>query len=295
MCVVAGDAMKRQSHRGDPWYQSALYEVWLDMMRTGRRMYRQRMSDRTGDEFPVDPIFRDFYKFRLWACFCWRYRMGETDGWCLERRNLSQGFSPENCRMVPRATPVDNSESKTVLCASRASYKSEIRGRWGGLSKTRLYSIWSHMLRRCYCEADAKHWPDYGGRGIRVCDEWRLDFMVFWEWAWSHGYDPALTLDRIDPDGNYCPENCRWATVLEQLINTREKHGRYVNKRMRVSDARAILAVMPDNAVVTLVSRRDALPDALPPECDYPAIPEPERIDAERMWQRGYRKEDPIK
>ena len=274
----------KHNHYKDPWRKCALYKVWCDMMRAGRRMYNQNQKFGTGDNFPVDPIFREYEKFRLWACFCHEYKMGEMDDYHLCRKDRTQGFSPENCYFSKVPQGLFEKENSPIS-------KGNDKARWGGLSRTRLYSIWSHMLRRCYCEADAKHWPDYGGRGIRVCDEWRSNFTAFWEWAWSHGYDPALTLDRIDTDGSYCPENCRWATAVEQMVNTREKRGRYANRRMRVSDARMILAAMPDNAVVTLVSRRDALPDVIHRECDYPAIPESERIDAERMWGRGYRKE----
>lgn len=92
-----------------------------------------------------------------------------------------------------------------------------------GLSKTRLYRIWGNMIDRCERESSAK-FPRYGGRGISVCAEWRNDFQAFYDWAMSAGYDPEAgygecTLDRKDNDGDYCPENCRWATNKQQSLN----------------------------------------------------------------------------
>lgn len=84
----------------------------------------------------------------------------------------------------------------------------------------RLYRIWNCMKTRCY-NKNREDYKYYGGRGISVCTEWEHDFVAFREWALSNGYDDSLTLDRIDPDGNYCPSNCRWATAKEQGNNQR--------------------------------------------------------------------------
>lgn len=94
----------------------------------------------------------------------------------------------------------------------------------------RLLNIWNSMKQRCYNKShEAYH--RYGGRGISVCEEWRNDSYAFRKWAVSHGYRDDLTLDRVDVNGNYCPENCRWVTRKEQNNNRRDNHKLTFNGR----------------------------------------------------------------
>lgn len=85
---------------------------------------------------------------------------------------------------------------------------------------TKLYGVWASMIRRCE-NKNQKYYPDYGGRGIKVCQEWRNDFASFRDWANESGYCEGLTIDRIDVNGDYEPSNCRWVTMSVQSLNKR--------------------------------------------------------------------------
>lgn len=87
-----------------------------------------------------------------------------------------------------------------------------------GMSGSRIYRIYRKMLNRCYREQDESY-KYYGAKGIRVCDEWKNNSGKFIEWALSNGYDDTLSIDRIDTNGDYEPDNCRWITMHEQCLN----------------------------------------------------------------------------
>lgn len=114
-----------------------------------------------------------------------------------------------------------------------------------GLSQNRLYRIWCGIRYRCY-NVDGPSYRHYGGRGITMCDEWYSDYSTFREWALTNGYTDQLTIDRIDVNGNYEPDNCRWTTRQRQSMNRRNTmelslHGETKSLKEWVEDARCVV------------------------------------------------------
>lgn len=92
-----------------------------------------------------------------------------------------------------------------------------------GESGTRLYRIWRGIKTRCQ-NPNHGDYANYGARGIKVCNEWNCSFAAFKEWALANGYNDNLTIERMDVNGDYCPENCTWITKGQQVKNQRPKH-----------------------------------------------------------------------
>ena len=103
--------------------------------------------------------------------------------------------------------------------ADRIRKRNKRNSKHGGCG-SRLYGIWMDMRTRCRFKKSI-NWHLYGGRGIKVCNEWQNDFSAFRDWALLNGYEDGLQIDRIDNDGNYEPDNCKWSTVSEQGNNRR--------------------------------------------------------------------------
>lgn len=97
-----------------------------------------------------------------------------------------------------------------------------------GKTNTRLFTTWQNIKNRCYNNCNNEY-KNYGGRGIAVCDEWLHDFMSFYNWSMVNGYNDNLTIDRIDNNGNYEPNNCRWVTMKQQQQNKRSNRNYTIN------------------------------------------------------------------
>lgn len=162
---------------------------------TGKTFGRLTVLDRAEDY-----VYPSGCKERMWRCKC-------------ECGN----------EVVVRGKRLRNGTTKSCGCIRREMMCE--REKIHGYSGERLNIIWNGMVQRC-CNENNPYYNYYGGRGIKICDEWRNDYVAFREWALSTGYDEnaehgECTLDRIDVDGDYEPDNCRWVSQKEQNRNKR--------------------------------------------------------------------------
>lgn len=130
---------------------------------------------------------------------------------------------------VKRLDHLIRNESKSCGC---------IVGKQGKHLKTntRLYETYCGMKKRCY-NKNNKSYKHYGARGIKVCDEWLENFPNFYDWAYQNGYNDTLTIDRIDVNKDYKPNNCKWSTRQEQSYNKTTTHYfEYKNEKKSVAE-----------------------------------------------------------
>lgn len=123
-----------------------------------------------------------------------------------------------DCGNSHKATSNRLTTGKTTCCHACAMKKISISNSKNGVEPKKLYNAFTNMKTRCY-NKNYFLFHRYGGRGITVCDEWRNDFSAFRKWAFENGWDESLTLDRIDNDKGYSPQNCRWVDKTAQANN----------------------------------------------------------------------------
>lgn len=168
----------------------------------------------------IEPVWRNKRNSVLWRCKC------DCGNETITTVSHLRSGHTKSCGCLMRETSAINMHNITFKT---------------GCSFERLYAVWIEMLLRCNNPED-KAYKHYGGRGIKVCKEWQ-DYLVFKECAYSHGYNEnakrhECSIDRIDVNGNYCPENCRWATNAEQSVNKQDTVYVELNgERMALSQA----------------------------------------------------------
>ena len=123
--------------------------------------------------------------------------------------------------VVTSTNRLKNGQTKSCGCYNREMTK--LKNTKHGSSNSPLYKVWRGMINRCKYPG-TKNYDRYGGRGIRVWEEWENSFDLFSKWAIQNGYSEKLTIDRIDNDGNYTPQNCRWVSWKVQARNRSNNH-----------------------------------------------------------------------
>lgn len=165
------------------------------------------LIDLTGQRFGRLTVLREFGRRNNQVC--WECRCDCGNIIYVRSYDLRSGHT-KSCGCYQIETSTENIKAFHVLQG------------FDGRTQHPTYQVWKDMMRRCY-DPHNSNYANYGGRGISVCEEWK-DLQIFQQWALSHGFKKNLQLDRIDNDGNYVPENCRFVTRMENCNNKRNNH-----------------------------------------------------------------------
>ena len=132
-----------------------------------------------------------------WECFC---RCGGNI--ILNTSRITSNSATKSCGCLRKETVLENRKDPTKHGFT--------------ISHPKLYAIYHNMIQRCY-NVNSCSFDRYGGKGIKVCNEWRDDSIEFITWAITNGYQEGLSIDRLNPREGYCPSNCEWCTLSENV------------------------------------------------------------------------------
>lgn len=229
-----------------------------------RRCYNEKSvayKDYGAKGITVCDEWHDREKFRKWA-----KENGYVKGLRLERIDTKGNYEPANCIF---------GENKKKKVGGKSQYHKNIRkhrlkmieecGLPDKYCKLRIYRIYAGMHSRCENE-NCDHYKDYGGRGITVCSQWsgKDGFFHFYKWAMENGYNNELSIDRIDNDKGYYPDNCRWANVDMQINNRRtSRKYEYNGILMSINDIAKMNNISYGNLYNRIVQKEMTVHEAL--------------------------------
>lgn len=173
----------------------------------------KRITDETGNRYGrltvVEYIGINKYREAIFKCKC------DCGNEVSVRGSALRGGRTRSCGCLQK----DKARSNILNYNQSEKYVAPTNKKHGG-ANSKLYKVWCGIKARCYQKGN-DHYDLYGGRGIYMCDEWKNDFAPFRDWAEKNGYSDNLTIDRVDVNGNYSPDNCRWITQKGQVRNRR--------------------------------------------------------------------------